>query len=80
MAILPALVASLSLFESLGGVPVIAARLRELSGHLRAELVEAGKPHDCRWGSDLNVFYGPSNDRANRIHAHRSLWGRDGSG
>ena len=39
---LPALVASLSLFESLGGVTVIAARLRELSSHLRAELVEAG--------------------------------------
>ena len=42
LAMLPALVASLSLFESLGGVTVIAARLRELSSHLRAELVEAG--------------------------------------
>ena len=56
LAMLPALVASLSLFESLGGVPVIAARLRELSGHLRAELVEAGKPHDCCWGSDLRFL------------------------
>ena len=58
----------------------IAARLQELSSHLRAELLAAGKPHDCCWGSDLHVFYGPSNDRANRIHPHRSLWGRDGSG